>query len=215
MLLLCAVAFFGWLASQVLEGHTQAFDDQWRAAIHAYANPVLTLGVRCLTIVGSPGFGVVLAAALFWLLWKSDNRHAAILIVVTAGGAAFLDQVLKRIFDRPRPEPFFGLAKPDSWSFPSGHSLFSMAFYLLLAWLIQSRLGPLARVAVWAAALALALAIGFTRVYLGVHYPSDVLGGYAVGAAWMLAVTLGDRWGRSRQPDRIDPAYLRRLRSEP
>ena len=215
LLLLCALAFFGWLAHEVLQGRTQAFDERWRAAVHACANPVLTLALRCVTVIGAPGFGVALAAALFWMLWKAHNRHAALLIVVTGGGAAVLDQVLKRTFERPRPEPFFGLAKPDSWSFPSGHALFSMSFYLLLAWLLHARLGPLARVIAWSSALALALLIGFTRVYLGVHYPSDVLGGYAVGGAWMLAVTLGDRWGRSRQPDRIDPAYLRHLRSEP
>jgi undecaprenyl-diphosphatase len=106
-----------------------------------------------------------------------------------------LDVGLKELFARARPQAFFDDYRiPKSFSFPSGHALFAVCFFGGLAVLLSHRLrGRLARILVWAIALVLIFLIGVSRVYLGVHYPTDVLGGFAVGTVWVASVALGDR----------------------
>jgi undecaprenyl-diphosphatase len=95
-------------------------------------------------------------------------------------GAVALENGLKYAFHRARPEPFFAMA-PETYSFPSGHALFSTCFYGALAGLLAANVkGASLRAAIWVAAGMLVLAIGLSRVYLGVHYPTDVIGGYLV-----------------------------------
>ena len=110
-------------------------------------------------------------------------------------GAVVLENALKYAVHRTRPEPFFG-TPPESYSFPSGHALFSACFYGALAWMLAARTRNAgACAAIWTAALALIAAIGLSRVYLGVHYPTDVIGGYLVAAFW-LAGLLASQSGR-------------------
>jgi undecaprenyl-diphosphatase len=114
-------------------------------------------------------------------------------------GASVLDTVLKLAFHRARPEPYFGYVLPESYSFPSGHALFSFCFFTAGAALLAPRLQHSAlRWLVWAVAASLILAIGFSRIYLGVHYPSDVLAGYAVGLIWSSVLIVGDRLAHAR-----------------
>src|SRR5262249_18612156 len=110
------------------------------------------------------------------------------------------DLALKYAFHRPRPPVFFG-AQPHSYSFPSGHALCSFCFYAVLAGLIAARTRSLAlRIAVAALAAVLVIAIGLSRVYLGMHYPSDGLGGYLAASVWVSAMLVLDRWRQRRQP---------------
>ena len=99
-----------------------------------------------------------------------------------------IEAVLKAHFHRQRPAAFFDVASPESFSFPSGHALLSVCLYSLLATLISSRLSGRARWMVRLGTALLILTIGASRVYLGVHYPSDVIGGYLAGAAWISAL---------------------------
>ena len=88
---------------------------------------------------------------------------------------------------------------PDSFSFPSGHALFATCFFGGLAVLLSHRLrSRLLQVLIWIVALLLIVLIGASRVYLGVHYPTDVLGGFAVGIVWVVSVALGDRLAERR-----------------
>jgi membrane-associated phospholipid phosphatase len=114
---------------------------------------------------------------------------------VTLAGAGVLDLGLKEIFARARPQAFFDYyLVPASFSFPSGHALFAVCFFGGIAVLLSHRLrGRLARILLWAVALFLIFLIGASRVYLGVHYPTDVIGGFAVGTVWVASVALGDR----------------------
>jgi len=85
--------------------------------------------------------------------------------------------------------PFFDLATPASFSFPSGHALFSFCFFAGIAALLSPRLSSQrAKLGLWSIAIALILGIGLSRIYLGVHYPSDVLAGYAAGIVWVATV---------------------------
>jgi len=100
-------------------------------------------------------------------------------------GALVLDISLKYAFHRQRPTPFF-VPLPHTYSFPSGHALFSFCFYGVLAGLIADRVKSRAvEVCVWVAAALLIAAIGLSRIYLGVHYPTDVIAGYVAAAVWV------------------------------
>jgi undecaprenyl-diphosphatase len=111
-------------------------------------------------------------------------------------GALAMDVVLKHVFHRARPVAYF-VPQPRTYSFPSGHALGSFCFYLVLAGLLTARLRDLtARVLIWMVAALLVAAIGFSRVYLGVHWPTDVIAGYAAAAFWVAGLVTVDRWRR-------------------
>jgi len=179
-----ALLLFAWLAFAVVTGRTAALDESVRHAVHAWSEPFLTQIMLGATFVGRDGFMAVIGAFFGWRLLKTGRRHAALLLIGGAVGAKLLEQVLKLSFHRQRPEPFFGLPAPDSYSFPSGHALTATVFYVLLVSLTTRN--PVIR----AAAIALAALIGLSRIYLGVHYPSDVFAGYAVAVVWLAACQL-------------------------
>jgi undecaprenyl-diphosphatase len=155
--------------------------------------------MRFISSVGSPGVMTLLAIISFLILWRERWRRAAILLAITFAGGALLDNVLKLSFRRARPAAYFDYPLPRSFSFPSGHAMFAFCFFGTLASLVTARLeSKMAKVLVWVAAAVLIALIGFSRIYLGVHYPTDVIGGYIAAFIWVAAVTIGDRWHRSR-----------------
>lgn len=187
-----ALMLFGWLAGEVLHGDTTRFDAAVRNAIHGWASPRLTLAMRFVTQLGDPAFLMPLSILLMWRLVVTGRRRAALVLLAAAVGAEALDQILKLVFHRLRPEAFFGYPQPLGYSFPSGHSVVSCCFYGVAAAILTVRMQSRARRALtWMAAVLLAGAIGFSRVYLGVHYPSDVIAGYAAAVIWVAAVRIG------------------------
>jgi undecaprenyl-diphosphatase len=111
------------------------------------------------------------------------------------GASVYGAPVRKTLFARTRPQAFFDYyPAPESYSFPSGHALFATCFFggiaVLMAHRVESRTG---QVLIWLVALILIFLISVSRVYLGVHYPTDVIAGFAVGVIWVAAVALGDR----------------------
>jgi len=187
-----ALLFFAWLTRYVLEGESVRFDHAVRGTIHGWASAPLTMTMRGLTQLGSPLVLITFGAAIVWRLLVLGRRRAAVILIVACLGAEAFSETMKLVFRRPRPEAFFGLAEPSTYSFPSGHSVMSACFYGVLAALLTVRMASrAARIAIWAGASLLALAIGFSRVYLGVHYPTDVLAGYATAAIWVGSVRAG------------------------
>ena len=195
---------FAWLADEVLEGDTIQFDKAIRANVHQYASPWLTFLMRIITMLGSPRFliasGICVTIAFLIAGW----RRAVILFAITFLGGVSLTETLKLSFRRVRPVPFFDTLLPMSYSFPSGHALWAFCFYGVIAALISARIqSRILRVTIWALTTLLVLLIGLSRIYLGVHYPSDVIAGYAAALIWVLAVALGDhlfqqRWTRKQ-----------------
>ncbi len=147
-------------------------------------------------------YGAVPAALLLFALlrWK----RAAKWLAITIAGALLLDITLKWAFHRPRPVPWYGVA-PHSYSFPSGHALVSFCFYGVLAGLVTGRLrSRKLRLVCWMVAVALVALIGISRIYLGVHYASDVLAGYLTAAVWVAIMLATDRWRMIRRRNRIE-----------
>ena len=180
---LATLLFFAWLAWGVLAGTVKPLDLAIREAVHGHAFPALTFAMRVLTWAGSAAVLLPLTVLLVWRWMREGRRRRALLFVTMIIGAELLEQVLKLVFARPRPVPFFDLAAPVGYSFPSGHALVSCCFYGALAALAHGR-----EALAWVAAALLVALIGFSRVYLGVHYPSDVVAGYAAAVVWVLAV---------------------------
>ena len=172
------LAIFVWLACvAALATAPPAWDLALRDSIHALASPGLTTAARALTAIGGGWFLWALGCVTAAWLWRGGRKRDALWFAVTVLGAHVLELSLKLAFHRARPPAFFGYEAPANASFPSGHALAGACFYLALADALRgSRLH--------AAALLLAGVLGFTRVYLGVHYPSDVMAGYALAAFW-------------------------------
>jgi undecaprenyl-diphosphatase len=187
-----ALVFFGWLTRVVLAGESLRFDNAVRNAIHAWASPTLTDAMLGITQLGAAPALVILGAVLVWRLAAQGRRRAVLIFLAACVGAEALSEILKLMFRRARPEAFFGYAEPLTYSFPSGHSIMSACFYGVVAAILTTRMkSRRAKIAIWTAAALLAVAVGFSRVYLGVHYPSDVLAGYAAAAIWVGTVRGG------------------------
>jgi undecaprenyl-diphosphatase len=192
------IFLFGWIAGEMLEGDTRAFDFAVRNWVHSLASPGLTRALTAISLLGYDVLIVELVVAVVIFLWLRWRRAAGWLALSMAGALA-LDLALKFAFRRQRPQPFFGDA-PHSFSFPSGHALCSFVFYAVLAGLIAQRIRSRAlRVAVGVAAGTVIAAIGLSRIYLGVHYPSDVIAGYLAAAIWVSALLVLDHVRKVRK----------------
>ena len=199
-----AVFLFGWLADEIFEGETLRFDETVRNAVHQTATPALTELMKIFSFLGSTAFLVGLALVVVAALYYWKHKRAVVLFLITMLGETILLTALKASFRRARPEPFFDYALPASFSFPSGHSLSSFCFYGVLAWLVTARMkNQKLKILVWTLAAVLVLLIGLSRVYLGVHYPSDVLAGYAAGLIWVVSIGLGDFFLKRRNIARV------------
>jgi undecaprenyl-diphosphatase len=152
-------------------------------------NRIGWLGAHGLTVIV-----VVLAAA--FLARRSWRRFGLVTIVYV--GSVGLNQLLKAMFHRERPAAATEFVHSGSFSFPSGHAMESIAVYGALAYLIVERFPP-SRYVAWLAWLGLAGIIGFSRVYLGVHYASDVAAGFAAGFVWLFTCVTGYRFAE-REP---------------
>lgn len=189
LLALSALILFARVADEMLEGDTVQFDSEVRAAVHQHSTPQVTTVMKALTMLGSSTVMTPLSLLTLVLCYVRREFHFLKALAATFGGAMLLEFLLKQAFHRPRPAPFFDLPTPASFSFPSGHALFSFCFFASIAVLLSPRLKhPGAKLALWLVTTALIFGIGFSRIYLGVHYPSDVVAGYLAGLVWVATV---------------------------
>ena len=186
---IATLIFFGWLTSEVLEGETTHFDEATRNAVHQLASPLLTTIMRGISFVGSTlvlAIGTTLVVIQFAM--RKWGREAW-LFAITMIGAGLLNITLKLAFKRPRPVPFFNLTAPETYSFPSGHSLSSACFFGALAAILTARVrSRRVRWIVWVVCTLMFVLIGFSRIYLGVHHTTDVIAGFAAALIWILVV---------------------------
>ncbi|MVN77103.1 phosphatase PAP2 family protein [Hymenobacter sp. HMF4947] len=191
VLFLVAFALFFYLIRVVFQEHSQVFDNWGFAQMDRLraAHPGLRWWIQnVLTWFGSVWFFVPASLLTPLVLHRRGLSRYAIELLASMGGGLALNELLKAYFHRDRPTT--ALIHQYGLSFPSGHAMMSMAFYGCLAWLAVQH----GRHWGWAAALVcFAVLIGLTRVFLHVHYPTDVLAGFAGGAAWLVLLRTGIR----------------------
>ena len=194
-----------WLADFVEDKTAVPFDAYVRGWVHAHSNPTLTSFMRLMSLFGSPAFSVAFSIIAFLILLRVAHwpREALLFLVAVTGGLV-LDEVLKVEFHRARPPSYFGTPDPASYSFPSGHALFSVCLWGSLALFAGQRVrGTAVRAAIFAGAVLLAGLIGYSRIYLGVHFPSDVIAGYAAATVWVATVGYTNRLIERRSERRL------------
>ena len=190
------------LAEETGEGDTHAFDMAVLSRLRrpdAPAVPIgphwLTTSARDLTSLGSTTILVFLGLSAIGFLMMQGRRAAALLVLGSVGGALALSNGLKLVFQRARPDAAFRAIEATQFSFPSGHALISTAVYLTLGALIAHAIRERSlKLYVQLLAVLLVFAIGLSRIYLGVHWTTDVLAGWGMGAAWAMALWLITWW---------------------
>lgn len=186
---------FGFIADEVMEGSTTTLDQTiillFRSGSDSLSGPIGPPWVRemarDITSLGSIAvLGIVSFVVVAYLL-LARSRAAAVLVLVAVVGGVAINSLLKIQFARPRPDLFVPAAKVFTASFPSGHAAYSAITYMTLAALL-ARMTECRRLRYYFVAVAVTLTfmIGVSRVYLGVHYPTDVLAGWCIGSAWAL-----------------------------
>jgi undecaprenyl-diphosphatase len=199
------VWLFAALADEVMEGGTRKFDSTLLLALRRPGDlqplgaPAVLNAARDLTALGGPSVLTLLTAAVSLYLALDGKKHMALFVCGSIGSGLLLSTLLKDSFDRPRPDIVPHEVYAVSYSFPSGHSMLSAVTYLTLgAILARSHERKLLKAYFLVTALFLTVLIGITRVYLGVHWPTDVLAGWTAGAVWALLCWLLTRWLQSR-----------------
>lgn len=187
-----AVWAFAEFAEAVLAGSTQRVDEAVLGWVDGHRTEALDRVALEITALGNFATLAVLVLAVSIFLWLTRHRLSVLLLMSAVAGGAILNTLLKDLFDRPRPDVITWGTHVVSASFPSGHSMTAFIAYASVAYL-GGRLEPTRtlRWTTWILAGALILAVGASRIYLGVHYPSDVLGGYVAGLAWLAFVISG------------------------
>lgn len=174
------------LAGWVISGVSRGFDLAIRETVNGWAFVGLTRVMQAITTLGAGLVLWPLGAAIVWRLAATGRRRKAIWFAIVILSADLVSQLLKLVFHRVRPPVFFGLAPAETYSFPSGHAFVATVFYGAAVCVF---LGPGAsrrkRVLLAALVVAESILIGFSRVYLGYHYPSDVIGGWTLAALWL------------------------------
>jgi undecaprenyl-diphosphatase len=192
------------LGESVLRGETQRFDEWAVDMLRDRNDPSLGRGphwlrgaVRDVTALGSTTIVSIVSLIVLGFALLRRNFRLAVVIFGAAGGGLVLNTLLKELYDRPRPA-LPHVAGMTSFSFPSGHAMVSATIYLALAAVLAVREERLVlRAYLLAVGCALALMVGLSRIYLGVHYPTDVLGGWLAGVIWAVLCALAS-WATRR-----------------
>jgi undecaprenyl-diphosphatase len=212
MILAGGVAMFADLAEDLGEDETRAFDMRVLTVLHPGPDPANPIGPAWLdraaqdfSALGSVAILFTIAVVVVGFLLMQKRALQACLLALALGGGLALSETMKFVFERTRPPDIYHAAGALNASFPSGHALLSTVFYLTLGAML-ARLVPRRREKLYALgiALTLALLVGVTRIYLGVHWASDVFAGWSLGAAWAMACWLLE-WAIERK---VDPAAV-------
>jgi membrane-associated phospholipid phosphatase len=173
-----------WLCTEVWEKEAFSFDRSLLLSIHQFANPQLDRVMLFITALGDPPTVItIFVSTIAWLGMKRRYTDGVRFIIACVGGV-LLNQIMKLFFAKPRPELWARLISETSFSFPSGHAVGSMVVYGFIAYILAREL-PIYRRYIYAVTSMLIIAIGFSRLYLGVHYPTDIIAGYGVGLLWL------------------------------
>lgn len=206
VLLASSLWVFSEIAEAMLEGEIHEFD---KRLLLAFRNPAdlsdpigpgwLEEMMRDFTALGGTAVLSCISLAVVGYLLLSRKRHVAVMVMLAVGGGILLSHLLKWGFDRPRPDLVPHITQVYTQSFPSGHAMLSAVVYLTLGvLLVRTRAETRVKIYLLSLAIFATVLVGVSRVYLGVHWPSDVLAGWAIGAGWALVWWLVMLWMQSR-----------------
>jgi undecaprenyl-diphosphatase len=201
-----AIWIFGEVAEIVMRGGTQSFDESVLRWLGAHHTKLLDGAMIEITALGTGTVVMMIVAVAALFLFLTKHKYSGLLLLVATGGGILLNLVLKLRFDRPRPHVFVWGTNAVSSSFPSGHAMSATIVYSTVAYLairLYRRTWPKVLTAI--AAGGTIVAISASRLYLGVHYPSDVLAGAVIGLAWaafcMATLEAVQKFTRRERPD--------------
>lgn len=209
------------LAEEVFEGETRAFDTRILMAFRNAADPATPLGpswlaesVRDVTALGSVSVLGLLVLAVTGFLAITGRRQTALLVLASVVAGTVIGSLMKHGFARPRPDLVPHATRIYTASFPSGHATMSAVVYLTLgALLARTEHAQRVKLYILGVAAFLTLVVGVSRVYLGVHWPTDVIAGWALGSAWAMACWLAMLWLQSRGS--VEPEHDETLQDSP
>lgn len=185
-LTMIVVAIYGSIIILVIIDKLEWFDKPIMTYIQSLENPLLTEYMKFFSLIGSMEGVVLISLIVFFVLYFSFKYRSELLFLsLTILGSAILNEGLKQIFHRERPESKY-LIEAVGFSFPSGHSMAAFTLYVTLSYLLLKHTKSIiVQIGMILFTIFMILMIGISRVYLGVHYPSDVIGGYLTSALWV------------------------------
>ena len=181
-------SIFGFVAYSIENGTIVRFDNVIIQSVQGTESPWLTGIMKVFTIVGSTKIVIVICSFTIGLLLYFRHGMQTILFTAAIGGTVVLNVLLKLFFQRDRPD-FNRLIEISGYSFPSGHTMMATSLYAILAIILWRNVHHLWRVVVIAGALFMIFMICISRIYLGVHYPSDIVGGLTASLFWIVIAT--------------------------
>jgi len=185
---------FGWLVTGPYRNSVVPFDSSIRYAMRQIQSPMWTALFLTVTKLGSTVYLAIIGTAaglvfIFFRLFRS-----LFLFIIAMAGQAALHHTFKWLFARPRPSNLINYRAPESTGFPSGHAIAALCLFGMIAWIVTRQIeSPAVKAGVWILTFVLVFLIGMSRVYIGIHYPTDVLAGFVAGLIWIAAVMSADR----------------------
>ena len=197
-----ALWVFAQIADEVLEKESYALDTNILLAIRRIHTTLLDQAMMGITFLGDPSVLFVICLGIgIWLL-KQGRRSTAVTLGIAVVGAIGLNVLLKHLFSRARPALWNRIVDVGHYSFPSGHAMVSLVIYGLIGYILATKFTQHQKI-IFSCTVILILAIGFSRLYLGVHWPTDVAAGYAAGFVWLVACIMSLRVWRKYRSARI------------
>jgi membrane-associated phospholipid phosphatase len=201
---ICLVVLFivANLAEEVLEKEAFTFDKTFLLWLHQFANPMLDNLMLFITQLGNPTIAIIVAGITLAILVWRNNRLEAMIFGLNCLGGLILNTGLKLFFSKPRPQLWKQLIVETSFSFPSGHAIGSMILYGFVAFLLANfypKYSPI----IYTVVVILIGAIGISRLYLGVHWLTDIIAGYGVGFLWLMVCITMLKVQRLRQGEMV------------
>ncbi len=167
------------------------FDQKIISSVHENINPAMKNFMVAISFLGSAKFYFIIAPFLIWYLLKRKHSVEFLALLISILGSVLLNHLLKINFGRIRPYEYF-LVEQGGFSFPSGHSMNTLSFYGMAAYLyLRNRRIDSKKVLIWLATIVFIGLMGFSRIYLGVHWPTDIIAGYSAGFIWLYICILG------------------------
>lgn len=180
------------------------FDRAIINSVQGLESTFLTKVMKFFTFIGSAPFVIMLSLLLLFFLYKVlHHRFELILFVAAIAGSAILNGILKHLFQRVRPD-FHRLINIEGYSFPSGHAMNAFTVYSIISFLLWRHIpSKLGRVMLILFSIVMILTIGVSRIYLGVHYPSDIVGGYFASGFWVTTAIMFFQYYQEKRYNKV------------